>query len=592
MKKYNYIVWALILIICNGCTKDFDKTNTNPSQFYSAEPEPIMTGAVKATADRMAQANDSFLWSQSNLMVSGGAQYTTGDDNNWSTYYINVLENLEQLKKQYKDNATYSNRVLIADIWQCYVYSTLVGTYGPIPYSKALKGVYGPVEYDDENTVYASLLDRLKSDANGIVLTGDKPVTDIAFGSDLANSLLHWKKFANALRLRLALRCQRNLPAASAQAITEIMANEGSLLSSNSDNVTMPYGSGDGNESRYFINYIKNNLTNANQGTANVPRMSDELYLYFRSYNDPRMNAYFDPINITLATSTSSGFNVAPYTVLDTLTRAANDTLTIVNYRVPYYGIAKSQKLLPSWGIFGNVYPGQGINTNANVPKPSFFATGAPFVFMNYAEVCFLKSEAVLLGYAGSKTAEQYYYDGINANCAFWGVPASATTAYQAVNGIKWNTSGKGFNHPTGLVNAGISDNLTRVWVQEWINFYSDGAFDAWCLLRRTMAVNLWPNTNPNLIYYTNYSDLPDRWQYPNIEIINNPSGYADGLKKLGGQDRPDVQLQFEKPYTHVNWANAKVFIDKTIYQKYYGTTMEALIASGAAYTVVGKIKK
>jgi hypothetical protein len=354
----------------------------------------------------------------------------------------------------------------------------------------------------------------------------------------------------------------------------------------------MPYGSGDGNESRYFINYIKNNLTNANQGTANIPRMSDELYLYFRSYNDPRMKAYFDPINILNATSTSSGFNVAPYVVLDTLDRAAHDSLTIVNYKIPYYGIAKSQKLLPTWTVFANVYPGQGITTNANPPKPGFFASATPFVFMNYAELCFLKAEAAQLGYAGSKTAEQYYYDGINANCTFWGISATEATAYQAQNGIKWNTTGKGYNHPTGLVNANITDNLTRIWVQEWINFYSDGAFDAWCLQRRTNAINLWPNTNPNTIYYTTYSDLPDRWQHPNVEIINNAAGYADGKSKLGGQDRPDTRLNFSIPYTHVNWATARVFIDKSIYQKYYGPTLESLIASGTPYTVVGKLKR
>lgn len=591
MKKYKYIILVILMVACQSCTKNFDKLNTNPSQFYSPEPEPVFTGVLKATADRMAQANDGFLWTLSNLMVSGGTNYTTGDDATWTTYYTNILENLAQIKSTYQNNPAYANRLFITDIWQCYIYSVLVGTYGPIPYSKALTGKFGTVNYDDENTIYASLLDRLKTDASGINLTGDKLAQDIVFNADFVNSLLHWKKFANSLRLRLALRCQRNQPALASAAITELMANESLLLSSNADNVTMPYGVGDGNEARYYVNYIKNNLTNANTGAASVPRLSDELYLYFRSYNDPRMKAYFDPINILSATSTSSGFNVAPYNTLDTLDRAAHDTLTIVNYKIPYYGVAKQQKLLANWTIFANTYPGQGTSTNANVPKPSLFASNYAFVFMNYAELCFLKAEAAQLGYTGIKSADQYYYDGINANGSYWGIAASDLTAYEAQNGIKWNTVGKGYNHPTGLVNANIPDNLTRIWVQEWINFYIDGAFDAWCLQRRTNAINLWPNTNPNTIYYTTYADLPDRWQYPNVEIINNGAGYADGKIKLSGTDRPDTRLNFAIPYTHINWANAHVFIDKTIYQKWYGTTMESLIASGVPYTITGKIK-
>jgi hypothetical protein len=592
MKKYIQIILVMLMAIGQSCTKNFDKINSNPSQFYSPEPEPVFTGVVKATADRMAQANDGFLWTQSNLMVSGGANYQTGDDATWTTYYTNILGNLTQLKNTYKDNPAYANRMFIEDIWECYIYATLVGTYGPIPYSKAMQGQFGAVAYDDENAIYASLLERLKKDANGITLTGDKLVQDIVFNADLANSLLHWKKFANSLRLRLALRCQRNQPTLAAAAITELMANEGQLLSANTDNVTMPYGVGEGNEARYYINYIKNNLTNANQGTANVPRLSDELYLYFRSYNDPRMKAYFDPINILATTSTSSGFNVAPFITLDTLSRAANDSLTIVNYKIPYYGMARQQKLLPTWTVFANVYPGGGNNTNANVPKPNLFAQNYAFVFMNYAEVCFLKAEAAQLGYTGTKSAEQYYYDGINANCAVWGITGAEATAYLAQNGIKWNTIGKGYNHPTGLVNANIPDNLTRIWVQEWINFYLDGGFDAWCLQRRSNAINLWPNTSPNTVYFTTYADMPDRWQYPNVEIINNGAGYAEGKGKLSGTDRPDTRLNFAASPPRVNWANARVFVDKSIYQKWYGTTMESLIASGVPYTIVGKIKR
>jgi hypothetical protein len=210
---------------------------------------------------------------------------------------------------------------------------------------------------------------------------------------------------------------------------------------------------------------------------------------------------------------------------------------------------------------------------------------------MTYAEVCFLEAEAAALGYGGTQTADKYYYNGINANFAFWGLTSAQATAYEAQPGIQWGTAGHGFNYALGFINTSIpADNLTKIWVQEWINSFDDGGFDAWCLFRRTQFIPLPPHTNSATPGSNNIvGTLPDRWQYPSTETASNPLGVADGHNLLGAVDGCFTQLQFAKTYTLVDWTVARPFIDYSEMEKWYGTTIQSLTTAGITYTETGK---
>lgn len=51
-----------------------------------------------------------------------------------------------------------------------------------------------------------------------------------------------WIKFANSLRLKIALRISEGFPALAQQHGSEAMANENNLLSENLDNVALKWG--------------------------------------------------------------------------------------------------------------------------------------------------------------------------------------------------------------------------------------------------------------------------------------------------------------------------------------------------------------
>ena len=77
------------------------------------------------------------------------------------------------------------------------------------------------------------------------------------------------------------------------------------------------------------------------------------------------------------------------------------------------------------------------------------------FNIITYAETNFIKAEAQLLGWGGALSAEQYYYQGIEASFLQYGAVGSAE--YKERNGIKWGTSNIGDRDLFGLVTSGIS---------------------------------------------------------------------------------------------------------------------------------------
>jgi len=577
MKKQLLYLLAIAVVFLFSCTKDFEKINTNPSSFISAQPDAVLPGVFLNTINRFEQNNLTWLWEYGHIVNPLG-RYNVGDDGVWNSLYVNVLGNTRQLLKLFEGKEGYTNRVAITDIWECYVYANLVGTYGPVPYSHMGETDKTSIEYDTENDIYTSILSRLKKDAAAISLTGDKFTGDPIFNGDMSK----WIKFANSLRLRTALTVQINLPDLAASNIKELMSNESILLTSDADNVKFSYGSATGSQSFYFRQLV---LGNSYVGNA-YPYMSDYVFTYFRSFKDPRIESYFSK-----ATS--------PYNITDTLKSSSNALNYIVSYPIPHLGQPKSGAKLPSWDFTSATNPtgfapfngANGLQGNFSKPQSALFAADRPFYIMTFAELCFMKAEASVKGFGGSQSAEAYYNAGVNANFSFWGHTSAQAATYLSQNGIKWGTSGKGFNYPYGFINVGISaDNLKKIWIQQWLNYYVDGGFESWVLQRRTQNLELPTHTSPGAIagLTTIFENLPDRFPYPiQAESVLNPVGYANGVKMLGGPDFYSTKLKFQTPYTSVDWTKKIAFLDETVAQKWYGQYIEDLTAAGIKYTVL-----
>lgn len=593
MKKY-IIACCILPVLSLSCSKDFNDMNVDPTQFTEATHDAALQGAFRRLNDFMANNNMNRWWDISNT-INAATRYNVEDAGLWQNLYVNVLEPINQLKLTYGDNPAYSNRNQIARIWECYAYFILVSNFGPVPHSQANdRDFLASIMYDPEDSVYTYILTTLKEAASLINTTNtvDKLTYDLIYGG--ANEMLYWKKFANTLRLKVALQCRKNLTALAEEHIRDVMADEANTINSKAEMARQPYENLINNENPYYIRYKRNNYT------GDPPVMMDILFLYFRSYKDPRLNAYYDSVPAV----------ADRYLLRDTLLSTADDSLRIVDYRIPHLGKPKATTKLPGWtGLVGND-PMGGINIrsysrmkgygwvsgNNQSVGAGLIAPDRLFVILSYAESQFLKAEAALLGLGGSKTAEQYYNEGIDAAFAYWEISNAERDAYKERDGIKWDTEGTGFSDYVGIVRADIpADNFVRIYVQQWINYYPDQAFDGWCLQRRTRAVRISPHTNPSTgVVPQPYLDIPLRGNYPFSSQQLNPAGYNDALSQIGaiGNDlNPYIPLRFVKDYTLPDWNAVPAYYSAAYMQKWYGTTIQDLRAAGVAYTLISTYK-
>lgn len=545
MKKLT--IYISVLLFSWGCTRDFASMNKDSSQFGSATPEASIHAANRNLVLQLGNMNGTRFWDLSHLAIAG-TRYDVTDNGFWQNIYQGVLGNLTQVELNYGADSIYRNRVQVARIMKAYTYSILTGIYGPVPMTQANNTDYlSNVLFDDEDDVYTYSLNTLKDAAGNLNPSRDKLTYDAIFSGDINK----WIKFANSLRLKIALNILENpkLKQFAEGHIREVMQNEGALMSSDADAAKMPFENVSGNENPYFQRYVKsNNFWPYNANSTNAgPKMSEFLSTFFRSYPDPRMKVYYDSVPTA---------NRALIT--DTLTSGNDDSLRIVQYPVDYLGMPLANTKLTGWNAFLN--PNQGVDLGSNDQKafsavtPAIMQVTRPYVIMSYAEVLFLKAEAAYRGY-GSGSAESYYNEGIAANFRAWNISSGDLGNYMKVDGVKWGTEGNPFWNYLHLVKPAVpAGNLNKIYAQRWLNYFPDGAFDCWCLQRRTLVFDLPPHTNPG--GYSSYSstptyaDIPGRGSYPASVPTLNPQGYNSGLKLLNVTSGNDYDM-----YTRLHFA-------------------------------------
>ncbi|HTE27217.1 SusD/RagB family nutrient-binding outer membrane lipoprotein [Flavitalea sp.] len=584
--KISTFIYIILFFSVISCTKKFEELNTDPTQFVTVSPEALMQTAVKRTGDMIGGAGlnsgiNVNMWEIANF-IEPGARYSANDQGVWQTSYVNILQNLVQLEKQYGGDTAFANRVQIARIWKAYVYSILVGYFGPIPVGEANNPEsLNVINFESENAVYVKILAMLKEAGTAINTAGDKLTYDAVYGNG-ANQLVNWRKFANTLRLRIALRCRLNLPTEADAAIRELMGAETALINSEAETAKVPYEAVNNNENPYFKYYIKGAFT------GNFPRMADQMFVYLRSYKDPRIDYFFDSVRLANR-----------YRVTDTLTSTADDSLRVVNYPIPHYGLNKSNQVLPGWTatLAGQISP-QGQTNQGGLNGNSAYSMLAlniinnpsrPIIILGFAEAQFLKAQAAILSLGGSQTAENYYNSGIDAGFAFWGVPLAMRNTYKAGDGIKFGTNGTGFWNYLHTNKADLpAGDINKIYFQTWLSYFPDQPFDAWCLQRQTRVLSLSPHTTPGLPTIL-FQDVPDRAVYPNTVNTQNPSGYQGALQLLGAAGfadettNPYLRLKFEKPYVVPDYNAIPAVYDNSASRKWYGTTIQSVQAAAAA---------
>jgi len=575
-KNKNYInlkLSLLIILFSMSCTNDFEEINTNEFIFNEASPEALFTGVVKNTLDLVGGTmNDQMFNTYASFYGGKGGQFNRyfyteqALDQFWKRFYVNILKNNQDIIDSYSSDSNYSNRVTIAKIWKSYVYSILVSTFGPVPYQEALQGK-NAAAYNSEELIYTDILAELKSAFENLDISGDTLAQDPIFNGDLTK----WKKFANSLRLKIALRISEGFPALAEQHGSDAMANEGSLISSNDENASMKWGL---EQENWSFNYSRYVFVEANDDV--VPFMNLHFLLNLKTYKDPRLFKLVEPSN-------------DPITITDVVFRSGSTTEQItVEYELPYFGRPLGGNAgVEGWNLNQNDNILNGLaNRRFSRPKLDvFMAADMSYNIITYSEINFIKAEAQLKGWGGSKTGEEYYYDGIEASFQQYG--ATGFTDYKNTAGIQWGTTSVGDRGLFGVVTSGISnDPIDKITRQRWLASYNQG-HDIWCMQKRTRTLPLIDQFAPDGATGLDYAPLPERLVYPPLSEggLNN-AAYQDAILNLGGNTLYN-ELQMNTSYDPIQWETLVPELNQDFGTHFYGDSEDDLIAEGIDYTII-----
>ncbi|MFA5244720.1 MAG: SusD/RagB family nutrient-binding outer membrane lipoprotein, partial [Pedobacter sp.] len=242
MKKRYIGTWMLItaLVTASSCKK-FEEINTNPLAANADQVQVdyfINNSIISAQMDpHIAERVFILYWKTAGHQQLGGGISSGGYNDGWSSdYYSSYMSGWlnaansaiqvgnEQIAKGTSKQYT-KNLIQVARIWRAYLMSELSDNFGPIPIN-SFQGT-NP-EFASVKDVYYHLLTELKDASSKLDLTVVNPDAvkkqDPAFQYDYNK----WKRYANSLRLRLAMRLSE-VDAAKAKAEFEDAA-KGDLL--------------------------------------------------------------------------------------------------------------------------------------------------------------------------------------------------------------------------------------------------------------------------------------------------------------------------------------------------------------------------
>lgn len=395
--KNRLLILIPILSLFASCTDDITGLNTDTKRPTKTEANFLFTNAEHALVDQVTSTSVNVnvfrlyaqIWTEVQYPQESQYDFSRNiPDTHWNVYYRDVLRDLKEAKGLLNDQkgdanaaeaAVIDNKIAIIDILSAYSYGTLVDTFGDIPYTEALDINGHPLpKYDDAQTIYRDLLSKLTTASNALDAGVDSfDAADLVYGGDAGK----WAKFANSLRLRMAINMHDVDPTyASAQALAAIADG---VMTSSADGTYMTYAETQPNANPLYVDLVASGRNDFLPANTFVDKLN--------AVGDPRRSKYF--------------------TLYDDGT-----------YKGGVYGA------LNTYGAFSHL--------TETIKEPTY-----PGVLFTYSEVEFLLAEAVERGIAVGGTAASHYNAAVTASMQDWGVASADIVTYLGKPGVAYDTN-------------------------------------------------------------------------------------------------------------------------------------------------------
>lgn len=477
----NKIFIGSLALAFTSCTADYLNINSNPYEpgDLSADGYALgsamnnLAGCVISPDVNTAQFTDCLLggpmggyYATSGAFTNTISNFNATDD--WTNVFLKsdkiiptLYSNLNQVKivsENTNDPVPYA----IALIIKVAAMHRVTDTYGPIPYSQIGQDGSITTPYDSEEQVYDKFFEEL-NDAIRVLTENENAALVSTADYVYSGNVKKWIKFANSLKLRLAIRIANVSPEkAKEMAESAVDPQYGGVIEDNADNAAWNYF-GTTQNPIYVATRYNQVQASEHDGTACATggdtHAAADIICYMNGYEDPRREKYF-------VKSEWTGYD--------------------------YVGMRRGI-VIPDLKTVGHKYSGVNI-----LPT-------SPLYWMNASEVAFLRAEGqAIYNFNMGGTAETFYKQGISLSFEQWGVEGAeeymddaekTPELYIDPNGN--NTYGEALSTVTVKWEEGDSKERKqeRIIVQKWIANWQLGN-EAWADYRRTGYPVLIPATD------------------------------------------------------------------------------------------------
>lgn len=541
--KQSYIILLLVAsaLFFGACSDEYlENLNTDPSKAATIDPNAQLTTAQLQTYGDLGMVeiyrNYHYAFSQ-HLMGSWnttnyGGRHTI--DNNemsriWTSFYPNAIKNLTDGMVRTAEDPDKVNIHSALRIYRVYMMSLITDIYGDAPYSEAgmgyLDSKFNP-RYDTQEEIYMDFFKELGEAVAAFDNSKDQITGDVIFDGNLGQ----WKKLANSLRLRFAMRISDVAPEKAREEFETALQADGGIMETGADDALIKYLSiafSFGQEA--YADFRGNALSQLLFGNdpANNPS-----YLCATFFNQMYENG--DPRTFRIARCYYDGLMSAT-----SPTNRIDLTQEILDKGIPFQtrepGAYSWEPWPPSFEsdilrelAEANPSINHVVDREAEPKLANNFLRGDnPGVVMTSAEVKFLLAEAALKEWTvGGNTAEELYAQGLRAAMDFltdnYGTEAVSEEefdSYLAANGI-----GHTFEKKKEAIN-------TQAWILHFTN-----PSEAWANQRRSGYPRLKSPAEYGFEQFlTGGSEIPVRLSYPVLESSYNKRSYEEALARMGG---------------------------------------------------------
>lgn len=550
-KSYLIILLAIVApLITVSCSDNYmNDMNTDPSKAATIDPNAQLTTAELQTYGDLSMVeiyrNYFYAFSQQlmgcwNTTNYGGRHTVDNQEMSrmWTTLYPNAIKNLTDGEIRTNGNNAKSNVNAAMRVYRVYLMSIITDTYGNVPYSEAGLGFYGGItnpKYDLQKDIYADFFQQLDTATTMLNAAGDKISGDVIYKGDVVK----WKKLANSLRLRYAMRISDVEPDKAKTEFVKALNADGGIIENSADDALINYMSiafSFGQESYSdFRGNALSKLLFGNDPTNNPSYICSTLFNQLNNNNDPRTfsmaRCYYDK----LMSSTGTENRIDITDEVKTNNKLTPNIPGAFSWE-PWPTGFKSDKLTEIAKNNPSVDPNVAREVEPKLAN-NFLKSDNPGVIITSAEVDFLLAEATLKGWISNKgTVTELYTKGVRAAMDF----LSDSYGCDKVSDADFNTyiANNDIGHTAEQAKAAIN-------TQAWILHFTNPA-ECWANVRRSgYPAMKSPKDYGFGQYLTGGDDIPVRLCYPVLESSYNKQGYNDALQVMGGKD---------DWHTHVWW--------------------------------------